>query len=129
MVKAKIERESRKKRGFLKFFYNFLPSERGMTKFSNDKNRSVLLLSPLTAFAKSLAFSLDGFNLYTVHKLSSKDETSRQTRDTNPEQLGGNRERYLCAMPSNIVCNIDKVESIGASLTLMSYLFLLLWWT
>ena len=27
---------------------------------------------PLTAFAKSLARALEGFNLYTVHKLSRK---------------------------------------------------------
>ena len=55
-----------------------------------------------TAFAKSLALALDGFDLYTVHELSSNEKDlgrkislekiSRQRFEPGP--LGAKQERY-----------------------------------
>ena len=44
--------------------------------------------------------ALDGFDLNTVHQLSSKEKKSQQCRDSNLELLGGKQEYFLCA-PSN----------------------------
>ena len=56
------------------------------------------------SFAKSLALALDGFDLYTVHKLSSNEKTSRRSQDLNPRPLGAKRERGLpnCIQLSSI---------------------------
>ena len=43
------------------------------------------------------ALPLDGFDLITVHDLSSIEKG--QSQDLNPGQLSGKRERYLWAMP------------------------------
>ena len=48
---------------------------------------------------------LDGFNLITVHKLSSKEKW--QSWDSNPGLLGEKRERYLCAEP----CTLHRIEA------------------
>ena len=41
--------------------------------------------------------ALDGFDLNSVHKLSSKDKKSQQSRDPNPGLLGGKQGYFLCA--------------------------------
>ena len=41
--------------------------------------------------------ALDGFDLNPVHKLISKEKKSRQSWDSNPGQLGGKQECFLCA--------------------------------
>ena len=43
-----------------------------------------------------------------VHKLSSQDK--RQSRDSNPGQLGEKRERYLCA-ESKVFTQFDASDS------------------
>ena len=43
---------------------------------------TLLWISPLTAFVKSIA--LDGFDLNTVHRLSNKEEKSQLSWDSNP---------------------------------------------
>ena len=53
---------------------------------------------PLTStrwFDQLLSFALS-----TLSKQCSVDKTQRERRESNPERLGGKRERYLCAMPS-----------------------------
>ena len=42
--------------------------------------------------------ALDGFNRNTVHKLSSKEEKSRQKQDLTQGRCVGNQECFLCAM-------------------------------
>ena len=54
--------------------------------------------------------ALDGFDLYTVHKLSSKEKTSqreksRPSRDLSLWLLGGKQERFLCATEPPQSCN------------------------
>ena len=53
-----------------------------------------LWTSPLTAFVKSIALALYGFDLNTVHQLSSKEknyqrEKSQRSRDSTLGQLDG----------------------------------------
>ena len=49
--------------------------------------------------------ALDGVYLSTVLKLNSKEKNSRQSQDSNPGQLGGKQECYLCAtQPPCLVC-------------------------
>ena len=40
-------------------------------------------------FCEIHRLALDGFDLNTVHKLSSKEKKSRQSQDSNPGLLGG----------------------------------------
>ena len=42
--------------------------------------------------------ALDGFDLTTVHKLSSKEKKSWRSQVSNPGLLGGKQECFLCAM-------------------------------
>ena len=54
-----------------------------------------------TAFAKSLAFALDGFNISTVHKRGSKEKTSAEPGFESG--AAGSEARMLpqcCAAPS-----------------------------
>ena len=52
--------------------------------------------------------ALDGFDLYTVHKLSSKEKKSQRSWVSNLGLLGGKQESFLCAMqPSK---NLHKVR-------------------
>ena len=47
--------------------------------------------------------ALDEFDLYTVHKLRSKEKKSRLSQDLNPGLLGGKQECLHCAMqPLNL---------------------------
>ena len=53
--------------------------------------------------------ALDGFDLNSVHKFSSKEKKSWKSQDSNPGLLDGKHECYLCA---------TKEQNWGSLLTL-----------
>ena len=65
--------------------------------------------------------ALDGFNLNTVHKLSSKEKKSQRSRDSNQRHLGGKQECFLCATqpppPSHLLRLISSPASALPSST------------
>ena len=60
----------------------------------------VVLSSDITAncIGEINCLALDGFDLYTVHKLSSKEKKYCRSQISNPRLLGGKQECFLSAL-------------------------------
>ena len=67
------------------------------------------MLEALSCCAKCLA--LDGFDLYAVHKLSSKEKKSQRSQDSNPGMLSGKQECYLCATQPREFSQIKQIPT------------------
>ena len=57
-----------------------------------------------TCICEIHCLALDGFDLNTVRKLSSKEKKSQLSQDSNPGLLGGKQEWFLCASQPLKMC-------------------------